>query len=378
MSASSPENSVRGEISPDSLDQQAWIPEGSLDPRLQMSNQDPITSELKGKDVNRQIEEREIEEADVLYAGTQRTDTREEVSRELELKGLSVAEVSFEELKNFDSSVFQDKTIFYRDRGFPTDGSLEDIEEASQIIEEIEREGASIVNSVEGSAKANNKDLCKHEMKQALWDLPYADAPQTYKSMREIETYLDDDDIVVKKPLNGLGGKGIEFLEAGEIEAMEEGFTYEQYIPHESSEEDVWDTVSDSRIWVYRKNGRFEIDVVDRENNNEEGPAPTNISQEGEYVKPMDYGLEEQKVASRIADRLDMDVFAIDCIRREAEVDGEEIRQIVPYEANSTAGTQLNETQYTDGNIHEKIAKVVEEEHRGSGYQPGILDRMLQ
>jgi glutathione synthase/RimK-type ligase-like ATP-grasp enzyme len=319
------------------------------------------------------LEERDIDEADILYAGTQNTSTRRGVTTELEDRGLEVAELSPQDLEELQASDLEDKTIFYRDKGFTKGVDEEEELGLYREMDRIDQAGVSMVNSARGSFISNNKALCKNQMEEALNGLWFAETPETYESVqglaREVvgEQGINEDDLIVKKPEEGSRAKGIEFKQAGEVEEIEEGFTYEEYIPHESREEDMWDEVRDSRIWVLE--GGDQIEVVDRDID-EDGPAATNIAQGGFYREDtMDYDIREEKTAERISDQLEMDVFAIDCIRRETE-DG--YKEIIPYEANSTAGTKVNNSEAMDANLYEEIADTIQQNHSETNEDNGL------
>jgi hypothetical protein len=162
--------------------------------------------------------------------------------------------------------------------------------------------------------------------------------------------------------VDGSLGEDISFHKPGEVEELKDGFTYEEFVPHEATEHGHWDVVTDSRVWVFDKGLETEIEVFDRGTEDEE-PAPTNISQEGFYKKKdevMEYGPHEARVAQNISNNLDMDVFAIDCVRRRTE-DGDV--EIIPYEVNSTAGTSVNNEKACDIDLYDEIAETIEYKH---------------
>lgn len=348
------------------------------------------------KDVQRTLAATDVEEADVLYAGVRYDEAQAEFVRSMEDRGMDVTDFRPSQIEEKDGELFvdglhaselQDTVVFYREKSF--DEGFEEGEERERLEQTVrldEEYGIEFVNTPRGAAMCSDK-LAAKEALERVSDLDsdnlvrfaeekydegeqpderwmefleenddrldnLFDVPETYRGEFHAERELDEGDTVVKKPRDGSLGNGIEFLEFGEIDDFDDDHVYEEFVDHYSGEDD--EEVVDSRIWV----AGDDVLTVDREIDSER-PEPTNISNGGTYSEdPMEAGLEEELLAYHVAEETGMDVFAIDLVRKQDE---EGRKQLMPYEVNSTADTQLNDYEVCEADLYDSTAETVEQ-----------------
>ncbi|MFB6226131.1 MAG: hypothetical protein ABEJ02_02155 [Candidatus Paceibacteria bacterium] len=325
-----------------------------------------------------------VDNADVLYAGTRDTTTRRNLVREFNDRDLNVTDISALDIEERDGEIFiagreaselEGKTVFYRQATFLSDiNTREEKIEKQYLMYRLQEEyDINFYNSVRGAFNCWNKRRTKNILDEAYSQLENVRVAESFDSLEQVNEALErkeqEDHVaekVVRKPEKGSLGRGIEFIDAGELgkdDFESAHHFYEECIDH--SAENVRE-VRALDLGEGRENKVF----VERDSDS--GKLETkNIDQGAHYEKRDEVTEEEYRAimaASRALDPLKekgMEFGALDYLI----VEKEEGVEVVVMEYNSTPGTKVSEfyeeniREEGDPGFYEMIADSVEESH---------------
>lgn len=298
---------------------------------------------------DRVVSSTDLKEADLLYATSRKTEMRENVIQELDSRGLEVAELGPGDIEEDDGDIYLDgtpaedldTTVFYREKRF-LEGA-EDREDAKEYMKTLGADyGIDFVNSPAGAEIADSKEKTKDVLEEAYSGIDDVEVPETYETLEDLED-LEAENLVTRKEGEGSLGRGIDFLEAGEIDDLDGDAVYEEFIDHYSG------NAKDMRAFVV---GGEPVTVKERVKDTDE-PEPKNIASGGHYEDPDSVSLKGVEAASIASESLDMPVAAVDYAELE---DG----SVKVYEVNSTAQTSIDSKM--DDDLYGLITDYLEEE----------------
>ena len=311
-----------------------------------------LANHFLSTDANRHFANTSLEEADFIYGGSGNRDTAGRIVNEAEDRGLDVANLTFDDIKDDEDfhevgEKIQGKKLFYRHKAFSdvesVEGKIDLIDNLNILEEEYDVE---IMNDPMTALAHDSKTIGNRLLEQNLT----SDVARTTEQYNEPEAKEEvKNRPVVLKPDEGMCGDGITKAESIEEidnyleDKNQEDIVFEEYIPHDIDltersdelDEEVYEEIldeygediTDGRAYI----AGGEV-VADTARENDEGLA-TNLYQGGDYTDPDNLDKEQERALAKAATGLDF--AAVDYVHTDDE--------LIIYEVNATPGTSYED-----------------------------------